>query len=314
MMKVVEYDRYGAPEVLELRERPLPQPAPGQVLVRVRAAALNPKDALTRAGKFRLLAGPRFPKRCGYDYAGVVEACGAGVQDAQVGDAVFGMLNGWRAGTCAEALLVHADEYAPLPLGLSMEEASALPLAAQTALQALRDLGDLRPGQQVCIHGASGGVGTLAVQVARALGAEVTALCSAANAELVRGLGAQTVVDYRSTPPPALTQRFDIFFDVFGNQSYGRVRHLLKPRGLYISTVPSLRNIWDDVRTRLSPGRRARLVVVRSRRRDLEQLAAWVQQGRLRALVDSRYALAQIREAHTRQQTRRARGKIILIP
>lgn len=313
-MKVVEYDRYGGPEVLELRERPRPQPARGQILVRVQAAALNPKDALTRAGKFRLLAGPRFPKRCGYDYAGVVEARGEGVQDVQVGDAVFGMLNGWRAGTCAEALLVNGDEYAPLPAGLSMEEASALPLAAQTALQALRDIARVQPGQQVCIHGASGGVGTLAVQIARALGAEVTALCSAANAAMVRELGAQTVVDYRQTPPSALTQRFDIFFDVFGNQSCAGVRHLLKPRGLYISTVPSLRSIWDDLRTRLSPGRRARLVVVRSRRRDLQQLSAWVQQGRLRPLIDSRYALAQIREAHARQQTRRARGKIILIP
>ena len=141
---------------------------------------------------------------------------------------------------------------------------ASLPLAAQTALQALRDLAHVGPGSAVAIHGASGGVGTLAIQVAKALGAQVTALCGAGSADLVRSLGADVVLDYRHTAPADLPGQFDCFFDVFGNQSYRRMRPRLKPRGIYVTTVPSAANLRDHVLTRLWPGRTARLVVVRT--------------------------------------------------
>lgn len=313
-MKAAQYDRYGGPEVIEIREVPDPVPGPRQILVRVGACALNPKDALTRAGKFARLAGARFPKGIGYDYAGTVIAAGAQVTEAKVGDTVFGMLSGWRGCAAAELVVVDRDEWAPRPQGLDAVQAAALPLAAQTALQALRDLGRVGPGSSVAIHGASGGVGTLAVQIAKALGARVTALCGADAAEQVRALGADAVHDYRQTPPAALPERYDCFFDVFGNQSYWRLRQRLTPRGRYVTTVPSAANLRDHALTALWPGRSARLVVVKTRRDDLLQLVRWVEDGRLKPVVAKVLPLSAMREAHALIQTKRTHGKIVLTP
>ena len=311
-MKVIEYDRYGGPEVIELREASMPVPARGEVLVHIRAAALNPKDALVRAGKFKRLAGPEFPKRMGYDLAGEVAALGAGVQGLSVGQPVFAMVQSWKAGAFAEYAAVPQAELAAAPPGLSHAEAAALPLAALTALQALRDLAGIGPGASAVIHGASGGVGTLAVQIAKALGARVIALCGADSAALVRSLGADEVHDYRQTAPAQLGGRHQAFFDVFGNQHFSAIRHLLTTRGTYVSTVPNARNIRDHLLTRLSPLKKARLVIVRSKRADLETLAAWVAEGRLKPVIAARFPLAEVREAHEMIQAKKTHGKIVL--
>ncbi len=311
-MKAAIYERYGTPEVLEIRDIAEPVAGPGEVKVRVSAASVNPKDALTRSGRFRRIAGPEFPKLVGYDFAGTVAVLGSGVAGLVAGDAVLGMKNGWAGGACAEYVVVAADELAKKPEQMSLVEAAAIPLAGLTALQALRDLAGVTGGSRVCIHGASGGVGTLAVQIAKALGAHVTALCGEASAELVKGLGADTVLDYRRVPPPRIAERFDCFFDVFGNQSYSTVKHLLLRRGVYVTTVPSRRNILAHLYTLLSLGRRSRLVIVKSRRQDLEVLATWVKQGRLRAVLAKVLPLTEIRRAHELIQTKATHGKIII--
>jgi len=311
-MKAMQYRRYGGPEVIELCEPPRPVAGPGQALIKVEACALNPKDALTRGGKFARLAGPTFPKGLCYDYAGTVTAVGTGVMDVTEGDAVYGMLNGWNACAASEYLLAGTDERALRPASVSAGAAAGLPLAAQTALQALRDLGGVGPNSRVVIHGASGGVGTLAVQIAKCLGAEVTALCGADAADLVRSLGADTVHDYRETAPTALRGQFDCVFDVFGNQSLAGMRSRLAPRGRYVSTVPNPRNFRDHLLTRWWPGRRGLLVVVKSRRADLELLANWVDAGRLRPVVAHTLALTDMRKAHELIQAKRTHGKIIL--
>lgn len=311
-MKAAIHDRFGGPEVLEVRDIAQPVPGAGEVLVRMHAAAINPKDALVRGGKFKRMSGTDFPKLTGLDHAGTIAALGPGVSGIAVGDAVFGMLNGWNGGTCAEFVVAKVGEFAAKPAALEFGEAAAIPLAALTALQALRDLGRIGPGSRVCIHGASGGVGLFAVQIAKALGAHVTALCGTAAAELVRSLGADEVLDYKTQPPVSLTQRFDCFFDVFGNQSFAGVKRQLAARGVYISTVPSRRNILDHLRTRFWPGRRARLVVVKSKRADLETLAVWTGEGKLRGVIAARFPLAQIRGAHEQIQTKRTHGKIII--
>jgi len=313
-MKVVEYDCYGDPSVLVVRERPDPVARPGRVVVRVRAAALNPKDVLTRNGKLRLFAGGRFPKRVGYDWAGEIAELGRGVTGLAVGDAVFGMIQAWTAGACGELVEVLPDELARKPAGLDWEHAAALPLASLTALQALRDLGELVPGQRVLIHGASGGVGVHAVQIARVLGAHVTTLTSAAAVELVRSLGADETIDratWRATPPSALAGAFDVVFDVFGNRTFDEVRPLLTARGTFVSTVPKLHVVLSRFRTAFTRPR-ARLVVVRSRRTDLEWLAALSERGRLRAVIDRVLPLADIAEAQRYLATRRARGKVVI--
>jgi NADPH:quinone reductase-like Zn-dependent oxidoreductase len=224
------------------------------------------------------------------------------------------MIQAWTAGACGELVEVLPDELARKPAGLDWEQAAALPLASLTALQALRDLGELAPGQRVLIHGAAGGVGVHAVQIARALGAHVTTLTSAAAIDLVRSLGADQAIDratWRPAPPSSPAGAFDVVFDVFGNRTFDEMRPLLTPRGTFISTVPKRHIVLARFRTAFHRPR-ARLVVVRSRRADLEWLAARCERGELRAVIDRTLPLSDIVEAQRYLETRRARGKIVI--
>lgn len=298
--------------MLKLSEVAQPQtPGPGQLLIKVAAAGINPKDCLVRKGKFKRVTGQRFPRTPGYDFAGWVDYVGQGVEGFKRGDEVFGMLNGWTGGTSAEYILAPAGELAIKPASLDMIEAASLPLAGMTALQALRDIGQVSPGQRVCINGASGGVGTLAIQIARALGAHVTAVCSQRNEELVRGLGADEVIDYQVSALSESRARFDCIFDVFGNQNLSRLREVLSKPGVYITTVPNARSAFKELTTRWAQ-QQERLVVVRSGRADLEQLRRWVDEGSLMAVIDRRYGLEEATQAHEYIETKRARGKVVL--
>lgn len=310
-MQVVEYDRYGGPEVLEVRDRPTPTPGAGEVLVRVHAAALNPKDVLVRAGKLRWLAGRRFPRRTGYDWAGEVAAVGAGVVDLAVGDRALGMIQAMAGGACGEYVVAARAELTRCPAALPWHEAAALPLAGLTALQALRDLGRLAAGQRLLINGASGGVGTLAVQIGKALGAHVTGVTSAGNRDHVAALGADDVLDHARDDLARPARPYDVVFDAFGNRSLAALAPALTRRGTYVTTVPSARAVVDHLRTRLG-GRRSRLVVVRSRTADLDTLLALHARGALHAVIDRRYPLAAIADAHRHLGTRRARGKLVI--
>lgn len=307
-MKAVEYDRYGGSEVLSLKDVPEPAAGRGEVLVRVRAAALNPKDLLVRKGKYRIFTGRRFPQRAGYDWAGEVVSAGAGFTE---GERLFGMINSWKAGAFAELVAASAQECARMPEGLSFEQAAAIPLVGQTALQALRDVARIRPGAAVCVNGASGGLGTISIQIAKALGARVTTLSSAANLELCRGLGADEALDYGLDRPFARPGAFDCVFDVFGNLSFGLVRPALARRSTYVSTVPSKRLALDFALSLFSR-QKARVVVVRSRRRDLELLAGWLASGAVKPVIDRVLPLEQVREAQDYLATKRARGKVVL--
>jgi len=315
MMKAAVYDRYGGASVVRLRDEAMPSPGRGEVLVRVRAAALNPKDILLQAGKnplYRLIAGSRFPKRLGYDWSGEVVSTGKGVTSIAVGEALFGMIDAWAAGACATHAIVRIDELARKPETLSWEEAAALPLAGQTALQALRDVAGVERGAHVMINGASGGVGTVAIQIAKSLGARVTAVTSSRNLDLVRSLGADDVVDYAATDLQSISERFDVFFDVFGNRSFAFVAPLLRERGVFVSTVPKGHVLRAWALT-LVGRKRARLVAVRSRARDLETLADWASRGLLRPVIDSVFPLDEIAVAEARIASRRSRGKVVLL-
>ena len=310
-MKAAYYNRFGSVDVLNVGDLPAPWPARGEVLVRVAAAALNPKDVLVRKGKFKLISGRRFPRVPGYDFAGSVEQLGAGVSGVAPGEEVYGMVNAWSGGTCAELVALPAGELAPRPLSLSMEEAAATPLAALTALQALRDLLDVRPGDRVAINGASGGVGLFAVQIASLLGGRVVAICSARNECLVREVGACEVIPYDVPDPPASDWQFDAYFDVFGNRPYSRVRQDMSHPQRHVTTVPSGGAILRDITSRLL-GRSVRFVAVKSNRPDLEQLTRWIDAGELRPVVDRICPLEDSIEAHAHLETRRARGKVVL--
>ncbi len=310
-MLAVEYDRYGPPEVLVIRDVPRPRAGRGMILVKVAAASVNPKDCFVRKGWFSRITGRRFPRRCGYDFSGVVEETGPGVYGFSRGNRVLGMLNGWDGGACAEFCVVRQNQAAPFSEEMDMVEAAAVPLAAQTALQALCDIGKTVPGFRVCVNGASGGVGSFAVQIAAALGADVTAVSSAANAELCRDLGARMTVDYKTGNIEESGMQFDVFFDVFGNRPFDRVRHLLSPKGTYVTTVPNMKNYLYHLLTLFSR-RRARVVFVKSRRRDLETLLELARKGSLRPIIDAVYPLREIQDAHRHVETKHTRGKVLV--
>lgn len=311
-MRALAYERYGPVDVLAIRDVPAPRPGAGQVLVRVRAAALNPKDVMVRKGRFRLLSGRRFPKIMGLDVAGEVAGAGRGARAYREGLRVFGFVDGWsaRRGTVAEYVVASEHELAAMPRSCSFEEAAAVPLAGSTALQALRDLAGVRSGARVCIHGASGGVGTFAVQIAKLLGATVTATCSAASRPLCLALGADEAVDYAAGDPFARST-FEVVFDAYGNRSLARVRHALAADGVYVTTVPSTRILLDTARTLV--GRpRARLVVVQPRVADLQHLARLVDEGRLRPHIDRIVPLREATDAVRHLETRHAHGKVVI--
>src|SRR4029450_58353 len=265
-MRALQYDAYGPVERLTLRDAPLPRPAAGP-LVRVTVAALHPKDALFRKGKFKVLSGRRFPKNCGVDFAGVIVAPSG---DLRAGDMVFGALSESRhaRGTLAELVAPRNAEVARIPAGVAEVDAAAVALVGLTALQALRDVAHVGRGASVLINGASGGVGTVAVQIARILGARVTTVSSAATAALCRSLGADETLDYTRLDKAPGGARVEVVFDVFGNLHFARARGGLGPRGVLFPTVPLPRRLVRDLVTRLSL-QQERLVVVKPNRADL---------------------------------------------
>lgn len=309
-MRAVVIDRYGGPEVLRLTTVPRPVPTRGQVLVRTRFIGVNPKDVIVRKGKFKMATGHRFPLLVGHDIAGEVVETGAQA-DLAVGDLVYGMINDFAGRAYAEYAAVDCQQLGKAPSSIELRVAAAVPLAAQTALQALRDDAQLKPGQRVLINGASGGVGVFAVQIAKILGAHVTAVCSYRNLQLAHELGADRVIDYTKSELVELSERFNAIFDVFGNYRFDKLAHLLTPHGVYVHTIPSARILKDVARTFLRR-KRARLVFVRSRRAQLDWLRQQIDGGRLRVVVDRSFSLVDAAEAHRYMETKRARGKVVL--
>lgn len=309
-MRAIVIDRYGGPDVLHEASVPRPVPKRGQVLVRTRFVGVNPKDVVVRKGKFQVATGKRFPIIVGHDIAGEVVEVGTHA-DLAVGDAVYGMINDFAGRAYAEYAAVDANQLGRAPSSIDLHVAAAVPLAAQTALQGLRDDGLVTRGHDVLINGASGGVGVFAVQIAKVLGANVTAVCSHRNIDLVRELGADQVIDYTETDLVTLSRRFDTAFDVFGNYSFDKLKHLLKPRGTYIQTIPSSR-IFKDIARTFVRKRRAKLVIVRSRRSQLDWLRQQIDGGHLRVVLDRSFPLRDAAEAHRYMETKRARGKVVL--
>lgn len=310
-MKAALYHRYGPPEVITIGEHPSPRLRRGWIRVRNRAAGVNPVDWKVRSGKLWFLSGPRFPKIPGGDFSGEILEVGAGVEDLRPGDRVFGLTVAYAGGAGAEELVVRASWAGRVPDGVPHVQAAALPIAGLTALQCLRDLGRVGPGSRVLVNGGSGGVGTFAVQLARLMGAEVTAVCSGRNAEMVRALGAHHVIDY-TAEDPLDSGPWDLFFDAVAATSYPRARASLAPRGVYVHTDPRGKDFLWAALTALPPGRRARGFLVRPRRRDLEELVGMVADGRLRPVIEKELPLDEIVAAHAHLETGRARGKVVL--
>lgn len=311
-MRAVAFDRYGPPQVLKVQQVPRPRPAEGEVLIRVYAAGVNPIDWRIRSGSLRWLWRPRLPMIPGYDISGVVAEIGPRVTRLQPGDEVFSFIDRNRAGGYAEYAVASEHVIVAKPAGISHIEAAAVPLAASTALQALRDLGQVRPGASVLVNGASGGVGTFAVQIAKALGAEVTGVSSTRNLDLVRQLGADQVVDYTRDDFTRQDRTYDVVLDAVAKSSFRASRRILKPRGRYVTTVPRTADILYQVLTRPFRGRQCLTVLAKRSADDLQQLKELIESGQVRVVIDQVFPLEQAAQAHEVSEAGHARGKLVL--
>ena len=320
-MKAVTYHRYGPPEVLELTEVDRPEPGPGEVLVEIHAAGVNAGDRhLMRGEPFlvRLMFGLRAPKRgrLGSDLAGRVAAVGADVDDPAPGDEVFGELSDHGFGSFAEYAAAPADAFVPLPAGHSFEEAAVVPTAGLAALQALDRGGGPEAGARVLVNGAAGGVGTFAVQIARARGAEVTAVCGAGSADLVRSLGAHHVIDYRTEDFTRGGRQWDVIVDLAARHPVWRTRRALAPGGTYVMVGGSLPVLLQAML--LGPllsrtgGRTTTSFLVRSSRDDLLRLRTLLEEGAVRPVLDRAFALAEVPEAILHLEEGHPRGKVVV--
>ncbi|HEU5171446.1 MAG TPA: NAD(P)-dependent alcohol dehydrogenase, partial [Gemmatimonadales bacterium] len=316
-MRAVQYDRYGGPEVLEVRTVPVPSPKRGEVLVRVHASGLNPKDAMVRSGGLQPLSGRTFPRGTGFDFAGEVAEPGEGVTDLARGQRVWGFLDGFMGGAAAEYVAAPREWLAPMPDRLDWVEGGAMPLVGSTALQALRDVARIGPGERLLIRGASGGVGSAAIQIGKAFGVHVTAIASGAGVEHCRALGADEVVDYRQTDPTSLREKFDVFLDCVGGSPIRAWWRLLARGGRWVAVPPSVPVYAlapvSRVVTPFLGWRRFGFVVVKPRRADLEEIGRLVERALLRMPVTATYRLEEIRAAHAVVGERHGMGKRVVV-
>lgn len=320
-MKAIVYHKYGSPDVLELQEIDKPEVKDNDVLVRVHAASANPADwHLMRGEPYFIRAmgyGLRKPKNnvAGLDVAGHVEAVGKNVKEFQPGDEVFGCCNG----AFSEYVCGGEDVFVRKPANLTFEQAAAVPVAALTALQGLRDRGQIQPGQKVLIIGASGGVGTFAVQLATSFGAEVTGVCSTRNVDMVRSIGADQVIDYTQEDFAQSGQRYDLILDMAGTRSLSDCRRVLTPKGTYV-VVGGPSGRWLVGMDRfikvllLSPFVRQRLLpfITTEKKEDLVVLKELIEAGKVTPVIDRRYELSEVPEAIRYLEEGHARGKVVI--
>ena len=314
-MKAFVYEKYGPPETLRMVELEKPAPNADEVLVRVRATSVNPADWHSMRGKplfSRATLGFLRPKHkiLGVDVAGRVEMVGSAVSGFKPGDEIYANLLGHGYGGFADYVAVPADVMSSKPTNLSFEEAAAVPMAGVTALQGLRHHGELRPEQKVLINGASGGVGTFAVQIAKSYGTEVTGVTSGRNTELVRSLGADQVVDYTKTSFVRSGRRYDLILDAFGNLSVSDLRRALAEGGK--AAVTGFTTVGKLIGVSLRRGKDIAAVQGHVSREELELLSDLIEAGKVRPRIDRRYPFAEIPAAIAYLEQGHARGKVVV--
>ena len=321
LMKAIVYDEYGSPDVAELRDVEMPVLGDDDVLVRIRAASVNPLDWHFLNGTpylLRMQAGMRSPKnnRLGVDLAGEVEAVGKNITEFKPGDEVFG----GSTGSFAEYVCASEKEVALKPTNMSFEQAASVTIAAITALQALRDSGSLETGQTVLFNGASGGVGTFAIQIAKALGAEVTGVCSTRNAAMVESIGADHVIDYSKQDFTTTGQRYDLILDVVGNHSQASLRRALAPEGIFVAVGTVDMGDWIGPLTDLGKlalgsmfrSQKMKSITGRRKKEDLLVVKELLESGKVTPVIDQRFALADVPDALRYQGEGHARGKTVI--
>ncbi len=308
-MKALTINQFGGPEQLRIQEVGIPATGPGEILVRIHAAAINPVDYKIRNGSIKFISGKKFPRILGGDIAGIVEQSPE-KSSYRPGDKVFAMLS-IKGGGYAEFTAVRESHLCHIPEGLSMTEAASVPLAALTAIQAFKKGGGIKSGDRILINGASGGVGSFAVQIARAQGAYVTAVCSARNTEFVKNLGADRVIDYNSEDFTKINTRFNKVLDAVAKSSFSRCSKILEKGGLYVSTIPN-NGLFFYQALNFFSNKKASFIMVKPSGGDLMIIADYIKKGLLRPYVQQTFPLEEGAKAHEMIETERVRGKIVL--
>lgn len=310
-MKAILFSEYGPASVLHVAEVPQPTIKPNEVLIDVKAVSINPLDWKIRAGYLASVFGTQFPKRIGSDLAGVIREVGKDVSNYKPGDEVYGLINifGGQPGSFAEQVALPTSQISDKPKDMTFAEAASVPVVGLTALQGMLNQAGLMAGETVLINGASGGVGVFAVQIAKILGATVTAVCSTANVETVRQLGADTVLDYTQMNVLDEAGSFDLVFDAVGKWTFDEAKKLVNDDGRFLTTNPSPENT-----ALVETEEQLMITEVIPNRHDLMLLALWINNGQLKPVVDSTFAMtdASIQAAHQRSESGRAVGKIVV--
>ena len=315
-MKAIVYEKYGPPDVLELREVDKPVIKDDEVLIKVHATTVSPLDYKFRSGEVfiaRLMSGIRGPRKAilGCEAAGEIEEVGKDVSRFKPGDQVFVDL-GPRLGGYAEYLSCPERCVALKPANMSYEETATLSFGGTTALVFLRNLGKIQSGQRVLINGASGSVGTYAVQLAKHYGTHVTAVCSTSNLEMVKSLGADEVIDYTQDDFTQNGQTYDIIFDAVAKRTFGQCKGSLNAGGIYLATVITWGLIFRMLWTKMIGSKKAKFGIQSAKPGDLDFLKDMAEAGELRAVIDRTYPLAEVAEAHTYAELGHAKGKVVI--
>lgn len=311
-MKAIVTKWYGGEDRLVLKEVPTPTFNKNEILIRICAASINPIDWKIRSGKMAFMTGLAPPKILGADFAGVVEGVGDTVSEYNVGDRVWGKVNSFKGGTYAQFISVKPNDISLMPSNLNFEEAAALPNVGLTAYQGLVGIGHITAGMRVLINGGSGGVGSAAVQLAKALDSDVTAVCSQKNTPLAKELGASRVVDYQTEKLTRDIGLFDIIFDSVATLSFPSVAGLLKPNGKYISTVPSPVDLFLNPVFQMLQKKSAVSFLVKPNHEHLLVLKELVESGKLKPVIEQTFPLDQAAQAHSKSQGGHVIGKLVL--
>lgn len=312
-MKAAIINHFGKPEVFEISEIAKPEIKADQLLVKVSAVSINPIDWKQRKGNHKYILGSPFPIVLGYDVCGDVVETGTEISNFKKGDKVFGVLDNKYGGALAEFAIGHENCFAHKPENISDIDAAALPMASLTALQALRDKAQLKKGQSVLILGASGGVGHMAVQIAKIMGAKVIAVASEASKKFVEQFHPDEFIDYKEQNILQLKNKVDVFFDVAGIYSYPKCRHLLNPGGVYINTLPRPKILVHKILQLLSKGKKAKTLLMKHNRKDLLQIKQWIEEYKITVKIDRSFTLDNISEAHAYAQQGHTKGKNVVL-
>jgi 2-desacetyl-2-hydroxyethyl bacteriochlorophyllide A dehydrogenase len=311
-MKAAFIEKYGSADELQVGEIPMPLLGDQDVMVKIHASSVNPVDWKFRNGELKIVTGFKFPIYLGKDFAGEVVAIGSQVKQVKIGDRVWGQMGGTSGGAYAEFASVPQGSLGIMPSNLSFEEAASIPLVGLTALQSLRHKKTVEKGTSVLINGASGGVGTMGVQLAHALGANVTAICSSKNVDFVKNLGADQVIDYQKADFSQGKNKYDLILDFVGNYSFLKCAPILKPEGIYLTITPQLASMVSGFIAAFFSSKQQQVIFAKPNVKDLNFLKYLVENGQLKPIIDRHFPISEIAAAHRYSEKGHSRGKIVI--